>query len=82
MDKDTFKDMIDGAERINKPWKTAVIWLTAALIATNVIWGVNFAYLTYKAYEPTATQFQSNQNFEGQTQTYERTEGIDGITKY
>lgn len=64
-----FDKMVAGAENLILPWKTIAKWLVAALIASNLIWGVIHGYSIYKAYqEPTTIDVQQKQGAAEQEQ--------------
>lgn len=64
-----FDKMVTGAEKLVSPWKTAVKWLIAALVVSNLLWATVHFYWIYKAYqEPSTYEQQQAQDFEANKQ--------------
>lgn len=68
-----FDKMVDGAERLVRPWKTAVGWLALALVSCNLIWGIVHFYHIKKAYEPTEMEITQAQDIPNQIQEQAQT---------
>lgn len=70
----SFGDMVEATERISRPWRLFCLWLLIALVVTNLIWGfVHWKHIKYAYMTP--TEFSQVQDFEGQTQSQQQSEG-------
>lgn len=69
-----FGDMVDASEKITKPWRILCVWLLAALVITNLIWGfVHWKQLQYAYMTP--EEFTQTQHFEDKTQEQKYSQG-------
>lgn len=70
----SFGDLVDAAEKLNKPWKTFCAWLLVALVLTNLIWGfVHWKQLQYAYMTP--EEFTQTQEFDEQSQEQHYSQG-------
>lgn len=70
----SFGDLVEASEKITKPWRMLCVWLLAALVATNLIWGfVHWKQLQYAYMTP--EEFSQTQQFDDQTQAQSYSQG-------
>ena len=63
-----FDKMVNGAEKLVRPWKHIAIALAIALVLSNAIWGAVHGYAIFKAYqEPNV--YEQQQSFDEKTQS-------------
>lgn len=71
----SFSDMVNGAEKLVRPWKILAIIALIAIMVTNAIWGyVHFKQLEFAYMTP--TEWYQGQEFDEHTQSQRYSSGV------